>query len=119
MATQSYGMTSQIMLCLDICPCISNFLFLTLQSDLETTQDSVQDLHVQLQDTTVHPKTGASSLCKDYVENEDGGQELQDQSIPSALLLGVLSSRCSKLGRLTVGLRIFYAELRCFEVPIM
>jgi hypothetical protein len=30
MATQSYRMTGQIMLCPDICPCISNSLFLTL-----------------------------------------------------------------------------------------
>ena len=31
LATQSCGTASQIMLCPDICPCISNSLFLTLE----------------------------------------------------------------------------------------
>ena len=37
MATQFCETASQIMLCLDICPCISNPLFLTLYSMYSTT----------------------------------------------------------------------------------
>jgi hypothetical protein len=55
---------------------------------MDSTQDSVQDSHVQLQDCAYpceddgssqsdsESVSGASSLGEDFVENEDGGQEL-------------------------------------------
>jgi hypothetical protein len=49
MATQSYGMASQIMLCPDICPCNSNFLFLTLGEEREYRTSSITPLKFKMQ----------------------------------------------------------------------